>query len=158
MLFMLSDICGGSEGLLNQAITRARTCELLARDGGLAADEAFTVGLLSNLGELLGRPLDEVVRDLPLESGLREAIVDEAGPMGELLAEVRMYEQLAMGPLGPGSESTYSSSFNQIARFYLESMGWALRISRDLVEPVDQLDSLTAAAVQSQNAHVLRSV
>jgi len=158
MLFMLSDICGGSEGLLNQAITRARTCELLARDGGLAADEAFTVGLLSNLGELLGRPLDEVVRDLPLESGLREAIVDEAGPMGELLAEVRRYEQLAMGPLGPGSESTYSSSFNQIARFYLESMGWALRISRDLVEPVDQLDSLTAAAVQSQNAHVLRSV
>jgi EAL and modified HD-GYP domain-containing signal transduction protein len=158
MLFMLSDICGGSEGLLNQAITRARTCELMARDSGVATDEAFTAGLLSNLGELLGRPLDEVVRDLPLESDLRHAIVDESGPMGELLAEVRTYERLATGPLGPGSEPTYSASFNQIARFYLESMGWALRISRDLVEPVDQLDSLTAAAVHSQNAHVLRGV
>ncbi len=156
MLFMLSDVCGGSEGLLNQAITRARTCELLARDTGIATDEAFTVGLLSNLGEMLGRPLTDVIGDLPLKTSVREAIVELTGPLGELLAEVQNYERLATGPLGPGSEPTYSPTFNLIARFYLESMGWALRISRDLVEPVDQVESLTAAAVQSQNAHVLR--
>jgi c-di-GMP-related signal transduction protein len=158
MLFMLSDICGGSEGLLNQAITRARTCELLARDTGIPTDEAFTVGLLSNLGELLGRPLLDVVGDLPLQTAVREAIVDRTGPLGELLGDVQNYERLATGPLGPGSEPTYSPTFNLIARFYLESMGWALRISQELVEPVDQVESLTATAVHSQNAHVLRGV
>jgi c-di-GMP-related signal transduction protein len=156
MLFMLSDMCGGSEGLLNQAITRARTCELLARDRGLSADEGFTVGLLSNLGALLGRPLDQVLAELPLQTVLRDAILERHGPLGEMLAEVHTYERLATGPLGPGSESTYNASFNLIARFYLESMGWALRVSRDLTEPVDQVESLTAAAVTSQNAHVRR--
>jgi c-di-GMP-related signal transduction protein len=156
MLFMLSDMCGGSEGLLNQAITRARTCELLAHDRNVAPDEAFTVGLLSNLGSLLGRPLPEVLADLPLQGQLREAILDHTGPLGALLDEVETYERLANGPHGPGSEPIDSASFSLIARFYLESMGWALRISRDLSEPVDQVESLTAAAVQSQNAHLLR--
>jgi c-di-GMP-related signal transduction protein len=139
MLFMLSDLCGGSESMLTRAVTRARACELLADDAGCVPHEAFTVGLLSHLDDLLGRPFSEVLDDLPLQPHLAAALLYGDGPLGLLLSAVRDYERRAMGEdLAPEADAgPAEDSVEAIARSYLASMGWSLRVCRDLLEPVE---------------------
>lgn len=138
MLFMLSDLCGGSESVLTRAVTRARACELLAEDAGVIGHEAFTVGLLSYLDELLDRPMTEILDDLPLQDHMSAALLYGDGPLGLLLAAVRDYERRALGEdlADPAIAAEPEESVEAIARSYLASMGWSLRVSRDLMEPV----------------------
>ena len=136
MLFMLSDLCGGSESMLTRAVTRARTCELLATEANCVPHQAFTVGLLSNLDDLLVRPLAEVLDELPLHDDLKAALLHGEGRLGELLAAVRDYERQALKESGEMPEPN-TMPVEAIARSYVESMGWSLRVCRDLLDTVN---------------------
>jgi len=73
--------------LINTALTRARTCELVGRE--LGADDPgawFAVGLLSVADVLAGSPLAEVVAQLPLDDEAVAALVHQTGPKGRALA------------------------------------------------------------------------
>lgn len=94
MLLALSGIADRPQHLLNTALQRARLCELLAREyTSTIPDQAFTAGLFSILDVLLGRPMDELLSDLPLEQRLVTAITEHRGPEGRLLAAVLAYER-----------------------------------------------------------------
>lgn len=76
------------------ALLRARACELLGSRIDADGDEAFSVGLLSVLDSLLGRPLAEVADGLPLPPGVTAALAgDAAGPAGAALRAVKAYER-----------------------------------------------------------------
>ncbi|NTW39010.1 MAG: HDOD domain-containing protein, partial [Cellulomonadaceae bacterium] len=95
MLLVASDAGGGGGAQLTAAVTRARACETLARTHGLRPEVAFTAGLISRLDIVLGVDLDDLLQTLRLSHDLHEAIVEGAGPLGELLEQVRAYEGAA---------------------------------------------------------------
>ena len=71
---------------VNVGLLRANLCERLCRlcRAG-AADTAYTVGLLSVLDAMMSRPMDDLVRELPLSDEIKRAIALREGIYGRLL-------------------------------------------------------------------------
>jgi len=81
--------------LIATSLVRARFCEELARQGGLAhqAPELFIVGLFSVLDTLMGRPMLDVLSELPLSDEVKGALLGKAGVLGDLLGMALAYER-----------------------------------------------------------------
>jgi EAL and modified HD-GYP domain-containing signal transduction protein len=92
MLMVLADLSDGPQGYLEFALHRARACELIAAVREEPRYEAYMVGILSALDSILDIPLEAVVRSLPLDALIREAILSHAGPLGAILHAVLAYE------------------------------------------------------------------
>jgi len=119
-----------SEEELTTALTRARMCELLAQtmDGSLS-ESAFLAGMLSSFGLLLDMPLEDVLRDLPLDPVVRGAVLEAEGPLGYLVADVAGFL------LGHPEEATRSgledAAMTQAA---LEALMWSVEMTSSLSE------------------------
>ncbi|MFC5005532.1 EAL and HDOD domain-containing protein [Dactylosporangium cerinum] len=92
-LMMVADFADGDEAQLTDAVVRARMCQTVAERRGSPGSAAFTVGLLSALGDLLGRPASELTDQLPLTAEVTEAVVHGRGQLGAVLTEVRTYQR-----------------------------------------------------------------
>jgi EAL and modified HD-GYP domain-containing signal transduction protein len=85
--------------VLITALTRAKTCELMAASNRersfnpSGSGLAFMVGLFSLLDALLDQPLEKVLEELPVADSLRNALLEHAGFEGELLAAVLDFER-----------------------------------------------------------------
>lgn len=103
-----------------RALIRARSCELLADRYGASARSAFLAGLLSSLEFMLNLPLSELIKELPLEEDIRQALLGtgESG-VSRCLTDTLNYEQ-DPGQLEPGSAPTW-----RFSRCYLEAIAWA---------------------------------
>jgi EAL and modified HD-GYP domain-containing signal transduction protein len=114
-----------SEEELTTALMRARMCELAAE--GLdpcLAETAFTAGMLSSLDLLLGLPLTDVLRDLPLDEELRRAVLEAEGPIGELVADVIDFQ------LGRPEEATRSGVADEVlSSASLEALVWSVEMT-----------------------------
>src|SRR6185295_18549143 len=78
--------------LIELALQRARMCEVLGGSRDLDAhDGHFTVGLFSVADALLDLPMEEVLEELPFSDEIRAALINRAGPKGELLSTVVAY-------------------------------------------------------------------
>ncbi|TNF36231.1 MAG: HDOD domain-containing protein, partial [Gammaproteobacteria bacterium] len=68
------------------AMTRAKTCELLAQKAGLGPlDSFFTVGMFSALDLLMDRSLEELIGPLPLADNITAALLNREGDLGDAL-------------------------------------------------------------------------
>lgn len=72
---------------LRRCITRARLMELLGekRLGREAADRLFVAGMFSMVDVLLGVPLEDLIRQLPLDDEVEEAVLRGEGPCAPYL-------------------------------------------------------------------------
>jgi len=114
-----------SEEELTTALTRARTCELVAQsvDRSLAAT-AFTAGMLASFDLLLDVPLEDVLADLPLDEELRRAILEAEGPLGQLVADVADFQ------LGRPEDATRSGLDEPVLpSAALEGLMWAVEMT-----------------------------
>lgn len=75
------------------SLERGRFCELLALEQGRRddADPAFLVGLLAQLDQRLGVPMDELVRQLGVSDDVSAALRGEPGPHTTLLTLATAY-------------------------------------------------------------------
>lgn len=79
--------------LMGIALTRAKMCERLAEKAGYQPIECyFAGGLFSALDLLMQRPLAELLEPLPLSALIKNALLDNAGSLGEALRCARAYE------------------------------------------------------------------
>jgi c-di-GMP-related signal transduction protein len=111
--------------LLVQSLVRAYFCEQLVNRSPLARHktEAFLVGMLSLLDVMLGRPLAELVEELPLSPEARSALVDGSGPLAAVLACATAYERAdwakvtaAAGQLGADVGDVSAGYFEALAQ------------------------------------------
>ena len=93
LLLSLTGLRDGPHHLLSAAMVRARMGELLASSMSAHRDRAFTVGLFSLLDAMTGRPLADLVSELPFDDRLAEALLDHAGPEGKVLSATLAYER-----------------------------------------------------------------
>ncbi len=106
--------------LTSTLLARAKLCAKLAPPGRDAADSAFTAGLFSGLDALLGKPLAQLLDDLPLADDVRAAVLEHAGPLGHILAGVLALER------GDFENPALEALDAQLApAAYLEALDWA---------------------------------
>jgi len=129
LLMVVADASDVVEEQLTAAMTRARMCELLsAYLPTVRSDTAFFAGLLSSLDFLLNMPMREVVERLPLEDSIAQALVDRAGPLGELLNTVTAYEVADLDALGASP-----IELSDLAPAYLNAIAWSMSVTAEAV-------------------------
>ena len=144
LMFIADKGRGWQEGVTN-ALIRARMCELSAEtlDRSLS-DVAFTAGMVSSFDVLLGMPLDEILRSLPLASDIGDAILRGEGTLGKLIFDVIDYlmgrpEQATRS----GLEETVLSSSSYRA------LMWAVELSSIFDVATDDTTGLAARRVHA---------
>lgn len=97
-----------------RALIRATMCRQLAKtDSRLPADEAFLVGLLSTLDEVLETPMADLLDSLALSPEIAFAMLFQEGPLGHLLQQVQHVEKEEWGKLDTSqiARDDYMNSF-----------------------------------------------
>ena len=85
----------GTQETVNVAIVRARCCELIG-DHIAGTDEAasyFLLGLCSLLDVILGRPMADALKEMPLPASINDALLGEQNDPRRVLDAVLAYEQ-----------------------------------------------------------------
>lgn len=78
--------------MLSRALTRAAMCERLASLRSEGVESAFFVGILSMMGELLGKSLQQLLDELQLSQDIVAALLRREGVLGALLQEIESFE------------------------------------------------------------------
>jgi c-di-GMP-related signal transduction protein len=120
---------GGTQETVSVALLRARCCEVLgAQMGGEKANGSFLLGLCSLLDVIIGRPMSEVLGEMPLPSDTREALLGQANRDRALLDAVIAYERgewanaaAALAPLGLKDAALPGA--------YAEALKWARELN-----------------------------
>jgi EAL and modified HD-GYP domain-containing signal transduction protein len=120
---------GGANALLPLAAVRAARMEALAKARGGDRDQqdmAFVAGVFSLLDVLLDMPMTEIVSALSLDLDVVMALLDRAGPMGDMLklVEQDMPDSSMLHDLGIDHETNWRS--------LLQACHWAIQVSRNL--------------------------
>jgi EAL and modified HD-GYP domain-containing signal transduction protein len=119
-LLVLAGVGDRPSHLLELGLLRARLCELVAaRTPGTETDRAFTVGLFSVVDSLLGMRMPALLADLPFDERTTQALGEQAGPEGRLLAGVLAYES---GDFDRCAQS--GVGLVDIAMAYREALDW----------------------------------
>jgi EAL and modified HD-GYP domain-containing signal transduction protein len=113
--------------LLPLAAVRAAQMEALVQAQGGDRDQqdmAFVAGVFSLLDVLLGMAMTEIVAALSLDLDVVMALLDRAGPLGELLKLVEGHDRAALAAAGLDAETFWQTQ--------LQAHQWALQVSRSL--------------------------
>ena len=113
--------------LLPLAAVRAAQMEALVRAQGGDRDQqdmAFVAGVFSLLDVLLGMAMTEIVAALSLDLDVVMALLDRAGPLGELLQLVEGHDRAALELAGLDAATFWQTQ--------LDAHQWALQVSRNL--------------------------
>jgi len=93
-LLALAGQRGDTQAHFVTALVRANMCEQLVTEaGGCPPEKGFSVGLLSILDLLLGRPLAEILGELALSDEIRSALLWRQGVAGRALHCALAYER-----------------------------------------------------------------
>ena len=117
--------------LLVQAAVRGKFCEKLGACTGMAAraPELFLVGALSLIDAMLDRPIDAVLRELPLAKDVQLALLGQRSPLRPVLAYAQDYERgewSACAARGHELQVTESG----VSTCYQEAVTWATDVLR----------------------------
>jgi c-di-GMP-related signal transduction protein len=125
-LLRVAEVDRPTEGQLSAALTRARGVELLAEAFPLVPPPAaFLAGLVSALHNVLGISTEEIVRRLPLEPFVADAVLSQTGPLGAMLNAVVAQESGEDIELDLGGERLDAFA---LSRIHLEAVGWSLQV------------------------------
>jgi EAL and modified HD-GYP domain-containing signal transduction protein len=81
--------------LMQLAVRRGLLMEEIARPGGDDAlrNELFICGVFSTLDRMLGQPFDRILKTIPVQESVAQALAGDSGPCAPFLAIARAVEQ-----------------------------------------------------------------
>lgn len=113
--------------IVRLAIVRARCSELaMKRIIPSQSEEAFLAGLLSLIGAMLDRSIEEIVNELPISETIKNALIDEEdqSPLRIVLNSVVLYEK-GSWHLTTLECQKIRLSYDLLSKYYQESLVWA---------------------------------
>lgn len=116
--------------LMVVSLARARFCEAMAGTAGLKGkeNELYMTGLLSMLDVLVGRPLLDVLAEMPISPEIKDALVGAKGSRyRKVLDLVLLYEKARWQDLS-GAITELGVSSEDVVTAYLDSLDHAERI------------------------------
>lgn len=107
--------------LIVTAMVRGKMCELLAaRRKPEIASQMFIIGLFTVIDALMDMPMADLLDTVILSTPIRLALLDQAGPHGEILNQVLRYEE------GNWDELLKCDTCPELFQsIYLEAIRWA---------------------------------
>jgi len=93
LLLSMKNISDKPVEILESGLIRAFMAERLAKAANISSQSAYTAGLLSILDCLLNKPMPELIKQITLAAEIKEALMNNSGPLGELLSLVIAYEE-----------------------------------------------------------------
>ena len=130
-IWVLAGMNRGPAEVVTMTVIRARFCELLGRRMGRPDQGAgyFLLGLCSLLDVLLGHPLPEAIKELPLDTEIRDALLGEPNKARMVLDTVVDYQQ---GYWHRAAQAAMTLGIDAIALpdAYAETLVWAHAVSR----------------------------
>jgi len=113
--------------LMLTGMMRAKMAEILGSSVANAnADQYFSVGLFSVLDALLDMSLQEVLDTLPLTEEMSSALSSHSGTMGEVLRNIKYYEQ------GDWDELMTLIDHSAYQKAYLQAIKWASELGGNI--------------------------
>lgn len=111
--------------LLSNAVIRARFSELIAETYHLPGEpgDFFLIGMFSLMDVFLGRPLEEILAELPLEDHVKNALLGKDNTYNTVLALVQAFEK-ADWPAVSAAATRMNLDDEKLALLYVESVGW----------------------------------
>jgi EAL and modified HD-GYP domain-containing signal transduction protein len=122
-ILTLSSVSDKPVALMQNILVRAKMSELIAEKMSLDINTLFLNGLLSGIDALLDTELQEILKQLPLNEKIIDAILYKHGEEGKILDFVLRYERWEN--LALESESWLPADINQI---YLQSIEWSNQV------------------------------
>ena len=115
--------------LLNRSLVRAKFLESLAVKIGFDKDKEnyYLTGLFSLLDIFIGKPLSEILEQLPIAKSIKSMLLGEPGPTTEIFDFIIQYEKGNWAETGK-IISKYSLSKEDVSELYLSSVNWAQQI------------------------------
>jgi len=115
--------------LLITCLVRARFCELLAVPAGMPSRnmDLFLLGLFSSLDAILGRPMSDILMEVPVADDLKDALLGKENRLRHILDAILCYER---GEWAAFQNCAAKSGLNtlEVPDAYLDSVAWAKQI------------------------------
>jgi EAL and modified HD-GYP domain-containing signal transduction protein len=98
--------------LMNVAVRRGLLMEELGRPSGDEAlhNELFICGVFSLLDRMIGQPFEKLLKTIPVQASVQQALVEESGPCAPFLALARAVEQESLYDIRSASEALLLSA------------------------------------------------
>ena len=114
--------------LLRLSLLRARLSETLADILGFSEKSSsfFLMGLLSYMDVLLGRPMKEVLEEIPIGAAPKAALLGKPNQYKEVLDLVVSYKRANWTSM-PQLTSRLGIDQNEVSQLYLNALGWVDR-------------------------------
>jgi len=108
---------------------RARMCEVLAPFAGRPqkAGDLFLAGLFSLLDAILERPMEELLKNLPVDADVRDVLLERETPMRTILDAVVAYEHGAWD-VALQKAGEVGIAEDRLADCYLQALTWVREI------------------------------
>lgn len=117
-----------NEELSTGVIVRGRLCELIAEkiipD---KASQAFLVGIFSNLSMFLDKSDDEIIKDLPIDNEIKDAINGEENELGDILKLVKYYENMDYNGIEYYTEKINFDK-SELLQLYMNAIEWSNKL------------------------------
>ncbi|MGN0026214.1 MAG: EAL and HDOD domain-containing protein [Clostridium sp.] len=117
-----------NSGYANSIIIRAKFCEEISNIiSSNYAPQAFMVGLFSNMHQMIEKNIDYVVKELPLNSEIKNALLGEQNVLKDILDLALAYENVDSDKI---TEMRKKMSINEdlLWRIYSKSIEWCSNI------------------------------
>lgn len=117
--------------LLVTSLIRARFCELVGLEGGLEGrdQDLFLMGMLSLIDALVGRPLEEVLEEVSVSDGVKNALLGRASPLSQIYQLILAYERGDWNRV-LSIANELSMDRTHIIECYTQAVEWADQIFR----------------------------
>jgi c-di-GMP-related signal transduction protein len=117
---------GRPSELVITSMVRARFAELLAQEAGLEkrAPECFLMGLLSMMDAILGRPLADILAEVPVTADIKAALLTGSSPLHPIYEFIQAYERGDWDEIVPRADALRLSE-STVTEAYLEAADWA---------------------------------
>ncbi|MGF1713577.1 EAL and HDOD domain-containing protein [Photobacterium chitinilyticum] len=112
--------------LYSLSLQRACMCEMLAASSRLSIgkEKAFLTGMFSLLDALLDNSLEQLLTLLPLESDVRDALLNHHGELGQILALLDAYDQADWEKIAIYCQ-TLGIKEEMVAKSYHHALKWS---------------------------------
>ena len=117
---------GNTEELMVTSVLRARICELIGQELGLRerSSDLFFLGLFSMIDTFFNRPMEELLKSLPLSEETNRALLGKEGLFHDILSLVKAYEQADWQNVTRLCGKIRLDQLN-LADFYVSSIEWS---------------------------------
>ncbi len=116
--------------LLQLAATRGKFMELMVAGNKTMEDNAFMTGIMSLMDTLLGMPLAEVIRELPIADEVCEALLNRGGSLGRLLTLAEALEHTDVVTITTAIAAIPGCTLAQADSGQRQALMWANSIAR----------------------------